>query len=232
MLSDLSTYNLCLLQSRTMARYRDVTFHNRNQPLLVEKVSFMVSLYFVCLSTIMTIDLQLTLVCMSTCFSFIFCTVLMVITFLFGLTVYTSPLFQFANHQITLEMSCPCTILVPYFQSSYSCIGSCHGGSYMYISAWIHNHIARSPVTLKITQPVNFLPKPDCFFGTYCLQITPHLQSTIISNNKCSVQFKNQWASVFHSCSLFFVHLVGFIFVVTGVQISVYMKECALSYHL
>jgi len=30
----------------------------------------------------------------------------------------------------------------------------------------------------------------------------------------------------------FSVRLVGLIFVVTGVQISVYMKECALSYHL
>jgi len=30
----------------------------------------------------------------------------------------------------------------------------------------------------------------------------------------------------------FFVRLVGFIFVATGVQIAVYMEECALSYHL
>ena len=42
----------------------------------------------------------------------------------------------------------------------------------------------------------------------------------------------NQCACVFHSQSLLFVHLVGFIVVVTGVQKSVYMKECDLSYHL
>jgi len=128
MWSDLSTYPSVSYSLILWPGTEMLHFHNRNQPLLVEKASFMVSLCFVCLSTIMTIDLQLTLVCMSPCFSFIFCTVLTVIIFLFGLTVHTSPLFQYAN----LEISCPCTILVPHFQSSYSCISSCHGGSYMY----------------------------------------------------------------------------------------------------
>jgi hypothetical protein len=151
---------------------------------------------------------------MSPCSSFIFCPILTVITFLFGLTVHTSSLFQYAYHQITLEMSYPCTIWVPHFQASYSCIGSCHGGSYMYpASAWIYNHNACTPVSLKITQPVTFLPKPDCFFSTYCLKITPHLQSTIISKAKCClvVIFKEsmslcfcQWLFFCTSCWLHF----------------------------
>ena len=114
----------------------------------------------------MATDLQLILVCMSPCFSFISCLILTVITFLFGLTVPTSSLFQYANHQITLETSCPCTIWVPHFQSSYSCIGSCHEGSILYpISEYIITlHVGL--LSLKITQPVTFLSKPECFFGT------------------------------------------------------------------
>jgi hypothetical protein len=44
-----------------------------------------------------------------------------------------------------------------------------------------------SPVSLRITQPIIFMPKPECFSGTYFLKITLPLQSTVISNAKCSV---------------------------------------------
>ena len=58
-----------------------------------------------------------TAISLLSCFSFIFCLILLAITFLFGLTVLSSLLSYYLNHQITLEMSCPCTICVPNFRS-------------------------------------------------------------------------------------------------------------------
>ena len=88
------------------------------------------------------------------------------------------------------------------------------------------------PVCLRFIQPVIFMPKPECFFGKYFLRMTAFAEHI---NFNC---WMFSWAAIFSLqitetvfstvCGIFRMS-VGFMFVVTEVQKSEYMKAYALS---
>jgi hypothetical protein len=163
-------------------------FHAYHWNYLVKQAYFISMLTFRSSFHTMAVKLQLTPVSMSAHFSFIFCPIFLVTTFLFGLTVpqhFIVSVCKSSNNfgdELSMYNLCP-TLSVRLQLHQWLTLSKFHI-SYLFLNT---KYIVRRPITLRNTQLVIFMPKLVCFFRIYCFEITLPSQSTIISNAKCSV---------------------------------------------
>lgn len=95
------------------------------------------------------------------------------------------------RHPIVMEMNFPYIMCSSFLVLAVNTVAVtqvvCHSGSHIFPTvAWVHSHIVCRLVSLRITQLVILYAKL-CFLGIYCLKMTQHSNSTLISTAKCSV---------------------------------------------